>query len=249
MLTRRHDTRVGRLFLISQHSFQPENFTMSRVTALSAFLLGLSPSIALAASEGGEGLINFDKSLIIQVVNFILLMIVLTKLLYRPLVAKMEERTQAIKKSLEEAQAARVEAQREREEHAAKIQAAHAEAQAIRAAALKGAAEARRQRQGGGRAPRRLRPGRDGSGRAPRPPGAAPGGERPRDPGRGAPHPQEPARRRPPAHRGRRDRPGGQVELITCARAGAPRSATPRRCTCSPARVARRLPSAQTSRS
>jgi len=132
------------LFLISQHSFQPENFTMSRVTALSAFLLGLSPSIALAASEGGEGLINFDKSLIIQVVNFILLMIVLTKLLYRPLVAKMEERTQAIKKSLEEAQAARVEAQREREEHAAKIQAAHAEAQAIRAAALKEAAEEQR---------------------------------------------------------------------------------------------------------
>jgi F-type H+-transporting ATPase subunit b len=102
------------------------------------------PSIALAASEGGEGLINFDKSLIIQIVDFILLMIVLTKLLYRPLMAKMDERTQAIRKSLEEAQAARAEAQREREEHAAKIQAAHAEAQAIRAAALKDAAEEQR---------------------------------------------------------------------------------------------------------
>ncbi len=58
--------------------------------------------------------------------------------------AKMEERTQAIRKSLEEAQAARAEAQREREAHAAKIQAAHAEAQAIRAAALKEAADEQR---------------------------------------------------------------------------------------------------------
>ncbi len=115
---------------------------MSRVAALCcSLLLGLLPSVALASSEGGAGLINFDKSLIIQVVNFILLMIVLTKLLYRPLLAKMEERTQAITKSLEEAQAARAEAQREREEHAARIQAAHAEAQAIRTAALKEAAD------------------------------------------------------------------------------------------------------------
>jgi len=114
---------------------------MKRVLARAVLLLGFWPSIALASSEGEPGLINFDKSLIIQAVNFILLMIVLTKLLYRPLVAKMDERTQAIKKSLEEAQAARAEAQREREEHAAKIQAAHAEAQAIRAAALKEAAE------------------------------------------------------------------------------------------------------------
>jgi F-type H+-transporting ATPase subunit b len=116
---------------------------MRRVPALCAFLLGLLPSAALA-SEGGEGLINFDKSLIIQAVNFLLLMFVLTKLLYRPLVGKMEERSQAIKKSLEEAQAARAEAQQEREQHAAKIQAAHAEAQAIRAAALTEAAEEQR---------------------------------------------------------------------------------------------------------
>jgi F-type H+-transporting ATPase subunit b len=114
---------------------------MRRVSTLCAFLLGAMPAVALASSEGGEGLINFDKSLIIQAVNFILLLIVLTKLLYRPILAKMDERTQAIKKSLEEAQAARAEAAREREEHAARIQAAHAEAQSIRAAALKEAAE------------------------------------------------------------------------------------------------------------
>jgi F-type H+-transporting ATPase subunit b len=116
---------------------------MRRVPALCAFLLGAVPAVALAAEEHG-GLINFDRGLIIQAVNFILLMFVLTKVLYKPLVSKMDERTQAIKKSLEEAQAARAEAQREREEHAAKIQAAHAEAQAIRAAALKEAGEEQR---------------------------------------------------------------------------------------------------------
>jgi len=116
---------------------------MSRVLALVAFQLGVLPP-AVHAAEGGAGLINFDKSLIIQAVNFLILMFVLTKLLYRPLVGKMEERSAAIKKSLEEAQAARAEAQRERQEHAVKIQAAHAEAQAIRAAALTEAAEEQR---------------------------------------------------------------------------------------------------------
>jgi F-type H+-transporting ATPase subunit b len=116
---------------------------MIRVLALAALLLGVVPSAAQAA-EGGGGLINLDKSIIIQAINFLLLLAILVKLLYKPLLAKMEERTQAIRKSLEEAQAARAEAQREREEHAAKIAAAHAEAQAIRAAALKEAGEEQR---------------------------------------------------------------------------------------------------------
>jgi F-type H+-transporting ATPase subunit b len=81
---------------------------------------------------------------LIQAVNFGLLLIVLARFLYRPLLSKMEERSQAIRKSLEEAQAARAEAQREREEHAERIQAAHAEAQAIRTAALADAAEEQR---------------------------------------------------------------------------------------------------------
>src|SRR5712692_5414293 len=117
---------------------------MSRVVAIAALLLGLLPSLALASEGEGGGLISLDKSLIIQMINFGLLLFLLAKLLYRPLVGKMEERTQAIRKSLEEAQAARAEAQREREEHAAKIQAAYAEAQAIRAAALNEAADEQR---------------------------------------------------------------------------------------------------------
>ena len=117
--------------------------TLCTITLL---LASASRVWAEAAAEGGHGggLISLDKSLIVQIVNFVLLLLLLRKFLYAPFVAKMEERTQAIKKSLDEAQAARAEAQRERQEHAAKIQAAHAEAQAIRSAALKEAAEEQR---------------------------------------------------------------------------------------------------------
>jgi F-type H+-transporting ATPase subunit b len=104
-----------------------------------AVLLLVSPAFA---AEGG--LINLDKSLLIQVVNFLVLLFILWKLLYKPLVGKMEERTQAIKKSLEEAQAARAEAERQRQAHAAQIQSALAEAQSIRATALKEAADEQR---------------------------------------------------------------------------------------------------------
>jgi len=116
---------------------------MIRVLAIAALLLGMMPA-AVLASEGGGGLINIDKSLFIQMINFAVLLFILVKLLYKPLLAKMDERTQAIRKSLDEAQAARAEAQREREEHAGRLQAAHAEAQAIRATALKEAGEEQR---------------------------------------------------------------------------------------------------------
>ncbi len=116
---------------------------MIGVLAIAALLLGSMSSPALA-SEGGGGLINLDKSLFVQAINFGLLLAILVKLLYKPLMTKMEERTQAIRKSLEEAQAARAEAQREREEHAGRLQAAYSEAQAIRATALKEAAEEQR---------------------------------------------------------------------------------------------------------
>jgi F-type H+-transporting ATPase subunit b len=115
---------------------------MRRTIAIACFLAGLLPAVAFASDEGG--FISLDKSLIIQAVNFLILLVLLTKLLYKPLIKKMDERTQAIQKSLDEAQAARAEAQKERDEFAAKIQAAHGEAQAIRAEALKEAAEEQR---------------------------------------------------------------------------------------------------------
>jgi F-type H+-transporting ATPase subunit b len=116
---------------------------MMRVLAIAALLLGAVPSAALA-NEGGGGLISLDKSLVIQAINFGLLLFILIKLLYKPLLAKMNERTEAIRSSLEEAKAARAAAERERAEHAAKLQASLAEAQSIRATALKDAAEEQR---------------------------------------------------------------------------------------------------------
>jgi F-type H+-transporting ATPase subunit b len=109
-------------------------------------LLLVLPAVALAAESGGEhggggGLISVDKSLIVQFVNFFILLFILQRLLYKPFLAKMEERTNAIKQSLDQAQAARAEAVRQQEENEAKLRAAYVEAAAIREQALKEAAE------------------------------------------------------------------------------------------------------------
>ena len=118
--------------------------TVARIVVLLVlFLVLLAPVAAWAASEGGHegGLISLDKSLIVQGFNFLILLFILQRLLYKPFLAKMEERTQAIQKSLDAAQAARAEAARQQEENETRLRAAHAEAAAIRAQALKEAAE------------------------------------------------------------------------------------------------------------
>jgi len=112
--------------------------------ATASLLLAL-PRIVLAASAGehggGSGLISVDKSLIVQFVNFFILLFILQRLLYKPFLAKMEERTSAIKASLEQAQAARAEAARAQEENEARLRRTHAEAAAIREQALREAGE------------------------------------------------------------------------------------------------------------
>ena len=117
------------------------------VCAVVSLLLVL-PAVVLAAEgaaehggEGGGGLISLDKSLIIQFVNFFILLFILQRLLYKPFLAKMEERTAAIKTSLEEAQAARTAATRQQEENEARLRTAYAEAASIRDQALREAAE------------------------------------------------------------------------------------------------------------
>jgi F-type H+-transporting ATPase subunit b len=120
------------------------SLAFARSWAIACVLAGLVPAVAFASGGGEGGFISVDKSFFIQVANFLVLLWLLTKLLYKPLMAKMDERTQAIQKSLDEAQAARAEARKERDEFAAKIQAAHAEAQGIRATALKDAADEQR---------------------------------------------------------------------------------------------------------
>jgi F-type H+-transporting ATPase subunit b len=117
------------------------------------WLVGV-PALVGAAEEhgGGGGLINIDKSLLIQAINFAILLFVLHRLLYKPLLATMKERSDAIKKSLDEAQAARAEAARQQEENAARLKAAYAEAAAIREQALKDAGEEQRRLVEGARA-------------------------------------------------------------------------------------------------
>jgi|SRR5689334_2304082 len=115
------------------------------VCAVVSLLLVL-PAVVLAAEgaaehESGGGLISIDKSLIIQFVNFFVLLFILQRLLYKPFLAKMEERTAAIKNSLEEAQAARATAARQQEENEARLRAAYAEAASIREQALREAGE------------------------------------------------------------------------------------------------------------
>ena len=115
---------------------------IGRILCAAAALVLFAPAIVWAASEGG--LISFDKSLIVQGINFLLLLIVLHRILYKPLVAKMQERTSAIQKALEEAQHARAEAARQQEENAARLRSAYQEAAAIREQALKEAGEEQR---------------------------------------------------------------------------------------------------------
>jgi F-type H+-transporting ATPase subunit b len=115
---------------------------IGRILCAAVALVLLGPAFASAASEGG--LISFDKSLIVQGINFVLLLLVLNYLLYKPLVGKMQERTAAIQKSLEEAQAARADAARQQEENATRLRSAYQEANAIREQALKEAAEEQR---------------------------------------------------------------------------------------------------------
>jgi F-type H+-transporting ATPase subunit b len=113
--------------------------------AAMALVLVIAP-VAFAASEEGHGggLISLDKSLIVQGINFLLLLVILNLILYKPIVAKMQERTTAIRKSLEEAQAVRAEAARQQEENAARLRSAYQEAAAIREQALKEAADEQR---------------------------------------------------------------------------------------------------------
>jgi F-type H+-transporting ATPase subunit b len=108
--------------------------------AIVSMLLAL-PAVAVAAESGGGGLISIDKSLIVQFVNFFILLFILQRLLYKPFLAKMQERTTAIRTSLDQAQAARAEAVRQQDENETKLRAAYAEAAAIREQAIKEAAE------------------------------------------------------------------------------------------------------------
>lgn len=101
------------------------------------------PGVAGAAEGGGTGLIDVNFTLIVQLVNFLLLLVLLYKFVYTPLLGALESRSAAIKQQLAEAQAAREAAQRQLTEFEARLTASQAEAQAARDRALREAAELR----------------------------------------------------------------------------------------------------------
>jgi len=114
----------------------------ARTLVLWTMLFGL-PALAHASEEGGGNLIEVNWTLAVQLVSFLLLLIVLSKLLYRPLLGALEGRSAAIQQQLAEAQAAREEAQRALGAMEERIRAAQADAQALRERALREAAELR----------------------------------------------------------------------------------------------------------
>ncbi len=107
-----------------------------------AVWLGL-PGAALAAEGGSGSLIEINWTLGVQLISFLLLLAVLFKFLYRPLMEALEGRTAAIQQQLAEAQAARESAQREMAAMEERIRVAHADAQALRERALREAGELR----------------------------------------------------------------------------------------------------------
>jgi F-type H+-transporting ATPase subunit b len=114
----------------------------ARGLVLGPALLGL-PAVAQAAEGGGGSLIEVNWTLGVQLISFLLLLAVLYKFMYRPLVGALEGRSAAIQQQLAEAQAAREEAQRELAAMEERIRAAQADAQALRERALREAGELR----------------------------------------------------------------------------------------------------------
>jgi F-type H+-transporting ATPase subunit b len=107
-----------------------------------ALIVGV-PAWAYASEGEGSSLIEINWTLGVQLVSFLLLLAVLYKLMYRPLLGALEGRSAAIQQQLAEAQAAREEAQRALGAMEERIRAARAEAQALRERALREAAELR----------------------------------------------------------------------------------------------------------
>jgi len=115
------------------------------VLCFSAGLLATAPLFAAekAGAEERPGIINLNFTLLLQMVNFIVLIAILYRFLYRPLTDFLAKRQEGIKHSLEEASATREAAQRALDEYNAKLQSSEKEAQAIREAAERAAYEER----------------------------------------------------------------------------------------------------------
>ena len=101
----------------------------------SACLIGISliaPEIALAAGAEEPGIINLNVTVLIQAINFLILIFLLTKFLFKPLTKFLADRSAGIEKSLAEAKAANQAAATAQAEYKAQMREAQREIAAIR---------------------------------------------------------------------------------------------------------------------
>ncbi len=120
------------------------------LVVMAALLFGLAllvalPSLAMEGAKGEEqgGIINLNLTLVLQVVNFLILIVLLHRFLYKPLTQFLATRADGIKRSLEEAKAAREAAAKAQQEYEARIAATRREAAAMREAAVREVEEER----------------------------------------------------------------------------------------------------------
>lgn len=121
-----------------------------RVGLISLVLIALlPPGLSQAAEEGAKhaepGIVNLNITTLIQVVNFLILIALLSRFLFAPLRKFLAERAAGIEKALAEARLARESAVKAQEEYRAQILAAQREAAALREQAQR-EVEAERQR-------------------------------------------------------------------------------------------------------
>lgn len=76
-------------------------------------------------------MVDLNGTLVLQILNFIVLVLILAKYAYKPLLETMEERKRRIENDLMNAEQARVEATSMKVEYTAQLQEARKEAQAI----------------------------------------------------------------------------------------------------------------------
>jgi F-type H+-transporting ATPase subunit b len=109
----------------------------------------LPPGIVLAAEEAAKheepGIINLNVTLLIQAINFLILIALLSRFLFSPLRKFLADRAEGIEKALAEAKVAREAAAKSQEEYRAQILATQREAAAMREQAQR-EVEAERQR-------------------------------------------------------------------------------------------------------
>jgi len=117
---------------------------------MAAMFLGLAllvafPSLASEGAKGEEqgGIINLNMTLLVQMVNFLILIVLLQRFLYKPLTQFLATRADGIKRSLEEAKAARDAAAKAQQEYEARIAATRREAAALRESAVREVEEER----------------------------------------------------------------------------------------------------------